>query len=142
MENTADIPECKCAFYGYCAVFEQTMPEKLWKLCQSDPKWRRHWHKTGGPMGKKRIKHPDKKAIELSKQAMISPEVALSVQGRIPVECIYFGEATGETVECKTCQGNVKAKLFQCSHPERITNPTTTVTHCMRECNLRPKKQE
>lgn len=28
--------------------------------------------------------------------------------------CRFFGDATGETIECKTCNGKVSLKVFAC----------------------------
>lgn len=34
---------------------------------------------------------------------------------KTPLTCQHGGKATGETVPCKSCQGIVKIKVFQCS---------------------------
>lgn len=38
-----------------------------------------------------------------------------------PVSCPYRGEPTGEMVECPTCSGTVKLKVFNCSKNGRCT---------------------
>lgn len=49
--------------------------------------------------------------------------------------CSLLGEATGETVECPTCKGSVKLKLFACECHGRCTleKSLESVT-CCRSC--------
>lgn len=47
--------------------------------------------------------------------------VAKPSSALVSLPCVYRGEATGETVGCKTCRGSVKVKLFACSVHETCT---------------------
>lgn len=41
-------------------------------------------------------------------------------------KCIHFGEQTG-TRQCQSCNGNVRLKVFSCSHP---LHRETTLPEC------------
>src|ERR1700691_192573 len=51
-----------------------------------------------------------------AKQIQVAPEkpIASAPINRKPLDCAKRGEATGKTVVCATCGGNVQVKLFGC----------------------------
>lgn len=61
---------------------------------------------------------------------------------RVPEPCPYFGEATGDSVECQTCSGRVSLKLFSCGL-HRSCTPAKRVdgVACCKGCPDRPREQ-
>ncbi len=52
-------------------------------------------------------------------------------------DCVFLGNATGYR-ECKSCQGNVRLKVFACQHP---AHESTTIQEC-RKCKDYQSPQE
>ena len=50
--------------------------------------------------------------------------------------CFHLGEQTGLR-DCPTCRGNVKVKLYACSHPH---HQSTTISDCLRCADYRPRQ--
>lgn len=61
--------------------------------------------------------------------------------GRVRLPCISLGEETGETVQCKSCGGSVRIKLFSClQHSEctaakPVTKENGRPVACCRHCS-------
>jgi hypothetical protein len=52
-----------------------------------------------------------------------------------PGACLYMGEFTGDVVECQTCSGSVKLKVFNCAVHGRCTvGRRVAGTQCCANC--------
>ncbi len=119
------VPPCTCSAPGYCARYGGTMDTPLWGVCQGrgvDPAIRAQALARLGGHGP-------------PPQAAASRRKPSGLPSR-PSGCRYQGEAkvdaAGEPVlvECPSCTGTVRLKVFACHHPGHAANPTTTRKAC------------
>ena len=61
--------------------------------------------------------------------------VTSTLTGIVPKPCVFLRKQTGETIECPTCAGRVKVKLFGCSlHGKCSVEKPLPNTPCCRVC--------
>ncbi len=86
------------------------------------PQWRNQKHPHGGycKVAGSTVSHGvcadclknDKRGMHLNqKKSVFDPHI----------DCAFKGKETGESVECPTCSGSVKIKIFECSQFGRCT---------------------